>query len=256
LSRLAQILLTLCFFPLIAVPAVACSAAGCAYGGIEMRRDFTVKIRHGSEPVLGAIILISGPQGKDTAKKLAFETDPAGVAHIAALAPGYYWLDAEYLAIGAAYHCFHVNETPSRKAKRSLAYHWGNLAFGTHRIAGRLLDSQPGQGGTLVWNLTHSVDAPIAAANLTLTSAATKAAYKTTSDASGAFAFDGIPNGTYVLHIDAGKVGPERDFEGSDQLIKLASAEKIGVLVLKRRKGDGTNCGGTTFEMQGLPGTI
>jgi hypothetical protein len=238
-----------CLLPLVAVPAGACSLAGCSDRGIEMRSDFAVKIRHADKPLPGATVEITGPQGTSGAKKFTVTTDKDGIARILNLAPGYYWLDAEYLDINAAYHCFHVKERPSRKAKRNLAYDWGDLAPGARRIAGKLLDSQPGKGGTPIWNLLHRVDVPIADAKLTLQNATTRAVYHTTSDAHGTFAFDGIPNGTYVLHIDAGRVQPDRDYKASDHLISLGSTAKGGSLLLKRQEASAGSCGGTSFEL-------
>ena len=215
-----------------------------------MRSGFAVKIRHADKPLPGATVEITGPQGTASAKKFTVTADKNGIAHITNLAPGDYWLDAEYLDIGAAYDCFHVNERPSRKAKRNLAYEWGDLAPGTRRIAGKLLDSQPGKGGTAIWNLLHRVDVPIVAAKLTLQNATTRAVYYTTSAANGDFAFDGVPSGTYVLHIDAGKVNPDRDYEASDQLVSLGSTAKRNSLLLRRREAGGGSCGGTSLELQ------
>jgi len=224
--------------------------AGCLDRGIEMRNDFSVKIRHADKPVHGATIEITGPQDTSGAKRFTVTTDKDGIAHIANLAPGDYWLDAEYLNIGAAYYCFHVNEKPSRKAKRKLAYDWGDEAPGTRRIAGKLLDSQPGKGGTPIWNILHRVDVPIVAAKLTLQNATTRAVYHSTSDANGTFAFDGIPNGTFVLHIDAGKIEPDHDYEASDHLINLGSTAKRDSLLLKRKEASGGSCGGTSLVLQ------
>jgi hypothetical protein len=219
-------------------------------GGIEMRSDFSVKLRHADKPPPGATVEIIGPQNTSGAKKFTVTTDKDGIAPITNLAPGDYWLNAEYLDIGAAYHCFHVKERPSRTAKRNLAYDWGDLAPGTRRIAGKLLDSQPGKGGTLIWNLGHSVEVPISGAKLTLQGATTNAVYHTTSDANGAFAFDGIPNGTYVLHIDAGKVEPDRDYEANNHLVSLGSNAERNSLLLKRQEASGGSCGGTSLELQ------
>lgn len=205
-----------------------------------MRGDFAVKIRHEGKPLPGAAIEIAGPQDSTEARKFTVTTGEDGVARISNLAPGDYWLDAEYLDIGAAYHCFHVNPKPSRKAKRSLTYDWG----------GKLVDSQPGKGGTPIWNVLHRVDVPIAGAKLTLQNAATRDVYHTTSDTNGAFAFNGIPNGTYVLHIDAGKVEPDREYEASDQLIALGPSARSDSLLLKRREASGGSCGGTILELQ------
>ncbi len=215
-----------------------------------MRRDFAVEIRHADKPLAGAAIEITGPQGTSDAKKYTVRTGKDGIARVSNLAPGDYWLNARYLDIGAAYHCFHVNEKPSKKAKRSLTYDWGDLAPGIRRIAGKLVDSQPGKGGTPIWNLLHRVDVPIADAKLTLQNATTEAVYHTTSDANGAFAFDGIPTGTYVLHIDAGKVDPDREYEASDHLIALGSSARRDSLLLKRREASGGSCGGTSLELQ------
>lgn len=215
-----------------------------------MRGDFAVKIRHANKPLQGASIEITGPQGATGARRFTVTTDENGIAHIANLAPGDYWLDAEYLAIGAAYHCFHVEEKPSRKAKRNLTYDWGDEAPSTRHITGKLVDSQPSKGGTPIWNLTHPVDVPISDAKLALQNATSRAAYHTTSDANGAFAFDGIPNGTYVLHIDAGSVTRDRDYEASDHLIKLGSTARVDSLVLKRREASGGSCGGASLELQ------
>ena len=215
-----------------------------------MRSDFAVKIRHADKPLLGAAIEITGPQDTSDAKKFIVMTGKDGIARISNLAPGEYWLNAEYLNIGAAYHCFHVKEKPSRKAKRSLTYDWGDVAPGTRRIAGRLVDSQPGKGGNPLWNLLHPVDVPIAGAKLTLHNAATGDVYHTTSDTNGSFTFDGIPNGTYVFHIEAGKVESNREYEASDHLIALGSSAKHDSLLFKRREAGGGSCGGTGLELQ------
>ena len=167
MSRSPASLVMACLLPLLAIPAGACSLAGCQ-DRIEMHSDFAVKIRHADKPLPGTTVEITGPQGTSGAKKFTVTTDKDGIARITNLAPGDYWLNAEYLDIGAAYDCFHVNERPSRKAKHNLAYAWGDLAPGTRRIAGKLLDSQPGKGGTPIWNLLHRVEVPIVAAKLTL----------------------------------------------------------------------------------------
>lgn len=251
LKRSVASLVVFCLLPLAATPARACSAAGCLDGGVEMRRDFTVRIRNADKAIEGASVEVIGPQGSNTSKKFTVNTDKNGVARVIRLMPGEYWLNAAYLEIGAAYHCFHVNERPSRKAKRSLSYDWGDAAVVTNRVAGSLQDSQPGGGGSPLWNLTHRVDVPIVGASLKLQNAATKIVVHSTSGANGAFAFEGIANGTYVLHIDAGEVGPDRGYEASHHLINVKSMAKRSSLVLKRREAGGGSCGGTSLELRG-----
>jgi hypothetical protein len=215
-----------------------------------MRSDFAVKIRHADKPLPGVAVEITGPQDTSSAKRFIVTTDKMGIAQITNLAPGDYWLNAEYLGIGAAYHCFHVKEKSSRKAKRNLAYDWGDLAPASRRLAGKLVDSQPGKGGTPIQNLIHRVDVPIAGAKLKLENATTGAVYHSISDGNGAFAFNGIPDDTYVLHIDAGVVEPGREYEASDHLIALGTAARRDSLLLKRREASGGTCGGTTLVLQ------
>lgn len=248
-SRLAASLLAMCL-PLLAGPASACSLVGCTDRGIEMRRDFRVRITHGDKPVPGGVVEITGPQGDRSWKKFSVTTGKDGVVHITNLAPGGYWLRADFLGINAAYHCFHVAGSPSRKAKRGLKFEWGDEAPATRRIAGKLVDSQPGKGGTPIWNLLHRSDVPIASARLELRNATSGAKYTAASDADGTFAFDGIPSGTYVLHIDAGRVPPDREYEATDLLVALDSNARRDSLLLKRREPSGGSCGGTSLELQ------
>jgi hypothetical protein len=89
-----------CLLPLVTVPAGACSLAGCLDRGIEMRSDFAVKIRHADKPLPGSTVEITGPQVTSGAKKFIVKTDEDGIVRVTNLAPGDYWLNAEYLDIG------------------------------------------------------------------------------------------------------------------------------------------------------------
>lgn len=217
-----------------------------------MRRDFAVKVSHADKPVAGATVEITGPQDTSDAKKFAVTTDKDGIARISHLLPGNYWLNAEYLGIGAAYHCFHVKEKSSRKAKRKLSYDWGDLAPATRRVAGKLVDSQPGKEGTPIQRLLHRIDVPIVGAKLKLQNATTGAVYNTSLNADGTFGFEGVPPGTYVLHVDAGRVGPDREYDASDLLIALAPSAKRDALLLRRQEPGGGSCGGTSLELQDI----
>ena len=247
-----KLLVVSCFvlcLSLLAVQANACSFASCLSSGIEMRRDFVVKIKHADKPLPGATVEIKGLQD-NSRKRFSSTTAKDGSVHITNLAPGDYWLNAEFLGITAAYHCFHVTEVPSRKAKHALAFNWGDEAPATRRFAGKLVDSQPSKGGTPIWNLLHRIDVPIVGARLKLQNAIADAAYSATSDTNGTFAFDGIPNGIYVLHIDGGKAPPDREYETSDLLIVLDPSAKRNLLLLRRSEPSGGSCGGTSLELQ------
>jgi hypothetical protein len=85
-----------------------------------------------------------------------------------------------------------------------------------------LVDSQPGKGGNALQNLLHRVNVPIAEAKMELRQPVTGMAYATVSDANGHFAFDHIPNGIYVLHIDAGTAPGNQPFDATDLLVRFS----------------------------------
>jgi hypothetical protein len=198
----AAIFSSLLTFP---IPSVACSLIGCAGNGIEMRRNFVVHITHQDRALSGVSVHVRrfGGENNDT-ELFSGMTSSDGTVQVDDLPPGEYWLDAELLGISAGSECFHIGPSASRKAKKQLTYEWGDLAPAVRRIAGRLVDNQPGQEGTPIWNLIHRVDVPIAEAKLKLEDPRTGAVYTTTSDVDGHFAFAGKADGIYVLHVDAG----------------------------------------------------
>ena len=131
----------------------------------------------------------------------------------------------------------------------------GRLGATDSQIAGSLINSQPGQGGTPLWNQLHRVDTPINEARLKLQDPLTSAAYSTLSDGDGHFSFGAIPNGIYVLHIESGTAPGGRDFESSDHLIRLSDTDtaKGDMLLLSHRDAGAGSCGGTHLELQWTP---
>lgn len=216
MNRLLTVAALAFAFHCIAIPANACSMAGCLGRGVEMRRNFVVGVMHAGKPLSGVSVQVSGH-----GKQFTLFTTSEGEAYIADLASGDYWLDAQLLGISAAYQCFHVADRPSRKAKRKLTYDWGDDAPATQRLAGRLIDSQPGKAGSPLWNLLHRVDVPIIGANLKLQDPTTGAIYTETSGNQGDFSFESVPAGTYVLHVEGGSAG-DRGYDATDQLIEVS----------------------------------
>jgi Prealbumin-like fold domain len=227
---------------LLAPRADACSMASCLDRGIEVGRDFVVVAKHEGKPLQGVTIEIKVNGGSTEFRGV---TDFKGKMTITSLPPGEYWLNAELLGIGAAYHCFHVNRQSSRKAKRLMKYDWGTFAPSMARVAGRLIDMQPGTGGTPLWNMTHRVTIPIAGADLRLQNAITGGSLTATSDDRGEFGFDTVSNGTYVLHIEGGTTG--RVYDPTDLLIKVSSTAVRTAVTLTRHDPGATNCGDTSL---------
>jgi len=232
---------------------VACSLAGCVDRGVELRRNFIVTVTHQDKSLPGVSVQITG--NSDVAGHQSFSelTGVDGIAHFASVPPGDYWIKADLLGIEAGYECFHINSFASRKAKKSRRYEWGDMAPAIRQAAGRLVDSQPGKGGNPLENLLRRVDVPIADARLELRQPFIGTIYTTVSDANGHFAFDRVPEGTYVLHIEAGTASGERSFDSTDLLIQLSITAKQSTLLLARREAGGGSCGGTSLEIKHTP---
>jgi hypothetical protein len=224
--------------------SAACSMAGCLNNGDEVRPTFTIVVTHDERPLAGVNFHIAAKG----AEMFSGVTDDRGTIHVQALAPGLYWLNGDLLGTGVVYTCFHVSAKPSRKAKIRLSCAWGDESPASSRIAGRLVASQPGKGGTPIWNLTHRVDMPISGASLTLRDPISHAVYIMTSDQDGHFFFDGLPNGTYVLHIEGGSAG-EFTYDPTDSVVKLDNTARRGELLFKSGL---SGCGGSELEPAAL----
>lgn len=233
---------TVIFTLIFASAALGCSMAGCVNNGDEVRPTFTISVTHDDKPLAGVSfhVLAKGTE------QFSGVTDDTGSIHVAKLPPGLYWLKGEIFGTGVVYTCFHVSEKPSRKAKTGLNYTWGDEAPASTRIAGRLVVSQPAKGGTPIWNLTHRVDVPLAAANLILHDPVSHASYMTTSDKDGHFFFEGLPEGTYVLHIDGGSADGFT-YDPTDSVMKLTSSAQRSELLFR---GGPSGCGGNELALE------
>lgn len=234
---------------LILVPStsLACSAVACINSGPEFRPNFEVAIEHDGRPLRGATVEIISNAGGNLSIRFLGVTASNGVVQVRRLPPGEYWLNAELLGVTAAYHCFHIAQLPSRIASRRVTYEWGDYALATRQVAGRLIDSQPGTGESPLWNLIHRRNLPIVGATLKLQDPFTSRVFISTSDADGAFGFDVIPDGLYVLHIEGGR--SNREFESADKLIRVSPKAKGSRLILTKRDAGGGDCGGTVLEL-------
>jgi hypothetical protein len=220
----------------------ACSVAACLNHGIELNRSFVVAVRHDRKPLRGVRVRITGRAAIDGL------TQNDGKVNFTGLSPGDYWLTAEFLGISAAYECFHVSMHGGRRVKRSIRFEWGDEAPAIRRVSGVLLDPQPGTGGNPLWNSTHKIKVPIAEASLTLQNPLTGDVLRTSSDAMGAFAFDGVAKGTYVLHVERGPGG--RAFDPTDLLIRVSPSAPKDAMTIFRTEPSGGSCGGTALELQ------
>lgn len=135
--------------PVLAFPSssAACSLTSCLDKGVELRRDFIVRVTHGGKPLPGVSVQVTGAIKGNGNKLFSGKTAADGTVRVRDLPPGEYWLNAELLGIAAGVQCFHIGARSSRVAKKKVSYEWGDLASATRQIAGKLIDSQPGKGG-------------------------------------------------------------------------------------------------------------
>ncbi len=208
-----------------------------------MRGSFAVSVTHAGKPLQGVAVQVT-LTGSPNAGVFSGTTGADGIVKVADLPAGDYWISADLLGINAAYHCFYVGRRPTKKAKSKAEYEWGDSAISTRQVAGNLVGVQPGQGGTPLWNLVHPVEHSIDHALLELRHPTNGTAYKQVTDEQGRFAFEGVPNDTYVLHVSSGEV---RDYETADVLIQISPATRRSTLLLKRSY-DG--CGGSRLHVE------
>ena len=244
MSRRLTIIGAALLLPLVAARSGACSLVGCSNDGIEVRPDFSISITHGKSPLAGVAVEITGG-----GKRYAYITGTDGKVRVSHIEPGMHWLNAQFLGIGAIYTCFHISSEPSTKAKRQLTYTWGDDAPASQRIAGKLIDSQSGKGGTPLWNIVHPLKVPIVGATLKLQDPMSGAVYTTISDNNGEFAYNGIASGIYVLHVEGGNAG-DAAYDSTDELIELSPEARSNMLKLTRSAAAGGSCGGTILELQ------
>jgi hypothetical protein len=207
-----------------------------------MRPTFTIKVTLDNKPLVGASFHIKA-QGTE---QFFGVTDDRGIVRVLRLSPGLYWINGDFLGTGITSGCFHVGDKPTRKAKASLSYSWADLAFETSKMAGRLVASLPAKGGTPIWNLSHHVDQPIAGAAITVHDAVSGAVYKTVSDQEGHFLIEGLPNGTYVVHIEGGNAD-DFAYNPGDDIIKVDN-RAMGTELLFKVGPSG--CGGNYLSLE------
>jgi len=216
----------------------ACSLAGCAGDGIELRRTFAVRVTHDSKPLAGVSVTVREFGKEEVVLKT---TDLHGTALFANLSPGAYWLNSDLLGISAGSQCFHVAGSPSAKAKGKITYDWGDLAPSVRQASGRLVESEPRPDGTPLQRVLHPVDVPISGVKLKLTNPLTGALFEISSETDGRFSFGEIPQGTYVLRIEGQGAGNKFDFDTTDLVVKFGPSAKLDQLSLEAAP---SGCGG------------
>jgi hypothetical protein len=172
----------------------------------EVARDLAVAVRFEGKPLAGASVELF--TNDLDFERLSKSTGADGTARFSSLKPGKYFLSVRHLEIFAT-NDNHVEVLPygTPNAKSQLVSRWGEKPFEVRQIAGRVLTADP--RANLLKQILSSLggEFPVARAQLELLHPTNGKSYKTKSVASGGFTIRGVPDGTYVLRLEAG-IGP------------------------------------------------
>jgi hypothetical protein len=233
--------------------AIACSTASCLGDGIEFTRSFDVAVKHDGKALPGVSVYIT-PDGVDGgAAVVSGTTSSNGSFRVKKLPPGKYWLNSQLLGVSAGSQCFHIGVQPSPSARTKLRYNWGVLAPATRAVEGTFVYGEPGLGGTGFWSFVRQVDVPVEGAVLSLRSPFDSETYSAASDSNGHFSFALVPEGLYVLHIDAGRTSGGHHYESADLPIRLGKSARSSGIVLKDTIGEFGGCGGIELTPETNP---
>jgi len=212
-----------------------------------MKPSFTVVAKLRGKPLPRATVRIDKyVPNQDNQVWLKGITASDGKFRVASLPPGDYWIYVVMLGVWVGGECFHVGSAFSLTAKRQLKYEW-HYVNETSRISGKLIDSQLGEGPTILDRLRRK-EVPIGNAKFRLQDIASEENFETRSDDDGSFAFGPIPDGTYVLHVEGGT--STREF-GSDQWgFTINARSKRYSLHLTSSDPFGGSCGGTELKLK------
>jgi Domain of unknown function (DUF4198)/Carboxypeptidase regulatory-like domain len=211
--------------------SIACESTSFCTARTELNRTFTVRVTADDKPVSGVLVEVEtnySKPGKENKIRFTGTTGADGSVRIPKLRAGRYTLSAEYLGLSIDYdECLDVLSHPTDKAEKEIHYTWGDEAAAvTGQVRGKLMNGERDPKLPIVERITHLKAVPIAGASLSLRSPSTKVPYTTTTGDDGSFVFSGVPDGTYVLHLDAGKSISGFTHEHDDQLIRVSNSAK------------------------------
>lgn len=226
--------------------ASACTDSMCLAGGIEVQTTFVVSVTYNESPLAGVSVQIRSNAQENPKVWFSGKTDKSGLVAVENLRPGEYWISTEFLGVSAGQHCFQVRSR-AKKPKSRLDFEWGEWAISTRAVAGSLTVYRPGSGTNLMQRLIHQTRESGAAISMSLIDIENNETYQATTSSDGSFAFPGIPEGTYVLHIGDSGTAQQNALDESYEVIELSSSGNRSYLAFAARP---TNCPGLYFRLE------
>jgi hypothetical protein len=232
-----------CFLLIGLRAAVGCSAR--SYQEQPVRPDFVVVVTHGNKAIPGVDVVLTPIPGASVF--LSVSTDERGVAEIHDLPAGKYWLAASYRDIEAGRELIEVSPN-AKKPRKQFDFRWAEYSYEMRTVSGKLTGLVKGNTGHALQDLIHPIEVSHPGIPITLRNASSDNEYQTSSDSSGTFLFDPVPQGTYILTIGGGM----KSFGGyiADPtifVIDLTSSGRRDFLSLRLQD---SGCGGAEYELR------
>jgi len=210
--------------------SLACESTTICAARTELQRSFTVLVTADGKPVSGVHVEVErnySKVGKENKVRFTGTTAADGTVRIPKMKPGHYKLWAEYLGLSVdSDECIDILSHATSKAEKEIHYTWGDDAPSTGAVRGKLTNGELDMKLSFAERLSHRNAVPIAGAAISLRGPSTAEPFVTTTDADGSFSFSGVPDGVYVLHVDAGKSRSGIAHEHSDQMIRVSASAK------------------------------
>lgn len=181
------------------------AAFGTSLRPLELRQvssHMTVVVTHREKPIAGIEVQVV-PEGSPD-PILAKTTDANGTVLIDGLMAGRYFLTASHEGFDVGKEWIEVATVPNAKAKKRLRLQWADWSYQASRVAGTLTGLVPGNTGHPLMDIVHPSVTVFPGVAITLKNAFSEDERHTISDSSGAFLFDDVPDGIYILTIAGG----------------------------------------------------
>jgi hypothetical protein len=222
------------------------AAFGTSLRPLELRQvssHITVVVTHRRKPIAGIEVQVV-PEGSPD-PILTKITDANGTVLIDGLMAGRYFLTASHEGFDVGKEWLEVANVPNAKAKKRLKLQWADWSYQTSRVAGTLTGLVPGNTGHPLMDIVHPNVTVFPGVAITLKSAFFQDERHTISDSSGAFLFDDVPDGIYILTIAGGMRSLYGDADITRQVIDVMRTAKSDSLPLQL-KNTGS---GVEFEL-------
>ena|ERR1051326_46387 len=223
------------------------SASGCSLRSMELRQvdsHLTVVVTHQGKPIAGIEIEVVPEKGTEAV--FTGVTDESGTILIERLATGHYNLTASHDGFEAGKEWIDVVDAHKGKPVRRFAFEWSEGSYQVRQVAGSLTGLIPGNTGNKLMDIVHPIQTVYSGVDITLKNAFSEEEYRTVSDSAGAFFFDGVADGIYILTIAGGMKSISGTADITRHVIDVTHTANRAALPLQLQD---SGCYRTEFEL-------